>query len=209
MIALIFDTVVWALALALCLPGAVRSPARAWLAPLVIAGLLSIPLGPSSAIGALRGAFASPSVLSLILIVALAAQRAGWSVLRQGEALLIGGLAGIVGLLFYPPALGLGPVDPYAWGYGGPFLPLAAGLTALLAASTGRWVLAIGLGAALAGWRSGLLDSTNLWDYLLDPVLALGGLVGLLAGRLRANSRKRAGLNPAAARSVTKPSDAR
>lgn len=205
----LFDTMAWALALALCIPFAGRRAARAWLAPLGVAAALWIPLGDGNALAVLRGAFASPSILTLTLVAALTAQRAGWRVLRQGEACLIGLLAGGVGVCFYPPALGLGPVDPYAWGYGGPMLPLAAGGVALLAGVAGRWVLAVGIGAALVAWRAGLLASPNLWDYLLDPLLAVGGLLAAGVCVLRGSSRKRAGLSPAAAKSSTKPSDAR
>ena len=193
MIETLLDTVTWALALALCLPGRAGHPARAWLVPLAVAALLWVPLGPANALGALRGIFASPSVLSLVVVAALTARRAGWALSRPGEIGLIAGLAGACGVLFYPPALGLGPVDPYAWGYGGFALPLAVGLVALLAGWTGRWVLAVGLASALAAWRAGLMASPNLWDYLLDPVLAVGGLVGMAVCLQRAQSRKRAG----------------
>lgn len=209
MIAPLLDTLVWSLALALCLPSAGLRAARVWLAPAAIAALLWIPLGEGSAIAALRGAFASPSIVTLVLVAALTARRAGWPVLRQGEAGLIGALAGVVGVCFYPPALGLGPVDPYAWGYGGPILPLAAGLVALLAGVAGRWVLAAGLGGALVAWRAGMLVSPNLWDYLLDPLLALGGLVAAGVCALRESSRKRAGPSPAPARSSTNASGTR
>lgn len=193
MIESLLDTVTWALALALCLPARAGHPARAWLAPVAVAALLWVPLGPTNALGALRGVVASPSVLSLVVVAALTARRAGWTLARPGEIGLIAGLAGVCGVLFYPPALGLGPVDPYAWGYGGFALPLAVGVVALSAGWTGRWVLAAGLAAALAAWRAGLMASPNLWDYLLDPLLALAGVVGIAVCALRARSRKRAG----------------
>lgn len=82
----------------------------------------------------------------------------------------------IIALCFYPFALGLGMIDPYAWGYGSiPFL-IAVLFFALVCGlanwNKGVWIFAI----AIIAWAAHLHESANLWDYLLDPFLALWAL---------------------------------
>ncbi|GHU27937.1 hypothetical protein AGMMS50256_08900 [Betaproteobacteria bacterium] len=92
-------------------------------------------------------------------------------------------LIAAVSLLFYPTALGLGPLDSYECGHDEALvLPLIVGALALTA-WLARWrVSALALVLALAFWRLRMLESTNLWDYLLDPLLAFTAL-GVLAAR--------------------------
>lgn len=181
MIATVFDTLGWALALALCVPGLAGRP-RVAVAVLVAAALaISIPVADTSLIAALRGLFAGLSVATVVVLAALFAARVRCGgVFARGERGLIALLAAVTGVLFYPPVLGLGPVDPYAWGYGGLILPLLAGAAALLAWMAGVRVLALALVLALPAWRLHLLASPNLWDYLIDPMLALGALGALI-----------------------------
>lgn len=78
-----------------------------------------------------------------------------------------------VGLFFYPCALGIGMIDPYAWGYGSLlFLTAIAAIIFYLC-----WVAwyreAVILALAIVAWAFTLHESTNLWDYLLDPFLFL------------------------------------
>jgi hypothetical protein len=81
------------------------------------------------------------------------------------------------GLVLYPAALGWGSVDTYGWGWGRPPL-LAWGVAALtfvwvLRGQSGGWVLL----AACVAYHAGALESTNLWDYVVDPILFLIGLI--------------------------------
>ncbi|MDO9597571.1 MAG: hypothetical protein Q7J47_07610 [Azoarcus sp.] len=190
MIATVFDTLVWALAFSLCVPGLGGRPARAVAVLLGIALAISIPLADSSLMGALRGLFAGLSVASLVVLTALfvaRVQRGG--VFAGGERVSIAVLATVVGVLFYPLALGLGPVDPYAWGYGGATLALIAGGVGLLAWMAGLRVLVLCLVLALPAWRMQLLASPNLWDYLIDPLLAIGALIALIVMALKSARR--------------------
>ena len=79
----------------------------------------------------------------------------------------------LIALAFYPFALGLGMTDPYAWGYGSiPFFVgviLFATLCGLARWSKGVWIIAI----AIIAWAGHWHESANLWDYLLDPFLAI------------------------------------
>lgn len=84
------------------------------------------------------------------------------------------GLGG--GILLYPMALGLGEFDPYGLGFGSPRLLVPLLLFTL-------WLLhrqdrfgAI-LVACVLTYNLRLLESSNLWDYLLDPLYVGSALV--------------------------------
>ena len=194
MIPALFDSLAWACAFALCVPGLRRRPAYGAAAVLAVAALLWLPAGGISLLAVLRGAVGAASVTTAVTLAALLCARfACEGVFPRGERVLVAALAAVAGLLFYPPALGLGAIDPYAWGYGGVVMPLAVGAVALAAAASGRWTIAGALTVALAMWRLQLLESTNLWDYLIDPLLVSGGLIWLIARVWRGKAAKRAG----------------
>ena len=98
----------------------------------------------------------------------------------------------IIALCFYPFALGLGMVDPYAWGYGSiPFLAVVlffAAVCGLANWTKGVWIIAIAILAWTAHWH----ESANLWDYLLDPFLAIWAIcacIGMMYRRKRDKAR--------------------
>jgi hypothetical protein len=97
----------------------------------------------------------------------------------------------IVAIAFYPFALGLGMIDPYAWGYGSiPFfigVIVFATVCGLVNWNKGVWIFAIAIIAWVAHWH----ESTNLWDYLLDPFLAFWGMSAFF-GLLYRNRRDKA-----------------
>ena len=192
MIATVFDTLGWALAFSLCVPGLGGRPVRAVAALLGIALAISVPLADSSLIGALRGLFAGLSVATQVVLTALFVARVKrGGVFAGGERVSIAVLATAVGALFYPLALGLGPVDPYAWGYAGATLATIAGGVGLLAWLAGLRMLALCIVLALPAWRLQLLASPNLWDYLIDPLLAIGALIALILMALKSARRVR------------------
>ncbi len=86
----------------------------------------------------------------------------------------------IIAFCFYPFALGVGMMDPYGWGYGNTGFLIAVLLYALVCALTGWtkgvWIMAIAIIAWSAHWH----ESANLWDYLLDPFLAIWALIALI-----------------------------
>lgn len=98
----------------------------------------------------------------------------------------------IIAVCFYPFALGLGMIDPYAWGYGSISFLIAVLVFAVVCAlanwTKGVWIIAIAIIAWAAHWH----ESSNLWDYLLDPFLAIWALiafVGMLYRRRRDKAR--------------------
>lgn len=96
----------------------------------------------------------------------------------------------IIAICFYPFALGVGMTDPYAWGYGSiPFL-IAVLIFALVCAivnwNKGVWIFAVAIIAWAAHWH----ESTNLWDYLLDPFMAIWAITTSLGSLYRKRKDK-------------------
>jgi len=93
-------------------------------------------------------------------------------------------IVAIAGIIFYPMALGLGPVDSYSWGFLTTsshffnsllFVALIASLL-FWAFIKGNTLLLVSLVLALFSFQLGLLESKNLWDYLIDPILFIYAL---------------------------------
>lgn len=85
------------------------------------------------------------------------------------------GLA-LLALAFYVMALGASTIDPYRWGYASYGLIAAMSAIACFAWWQRAWVMAIAVALALLAWVGGWYESSNLWDYLIDPLLAVYAL---------------------------------
>lgn len=108
-------------------------------------------------------------------------------------AWVFGAMASVV---LYPSALGLGPqnFDAYAlgwpWLFWGQSLMLFGGVAVAAAVLLWRgnrfgYVLLV----TLAAYGTGFQESTNLWDYLLDPVFGAVSLLTILWRTLRRFTR--------------------
>jgi hypothetical protein len=167
----------------LSLPGIARLR-RAHPTPLLVAALVAslVPLGALPAAGYLRGIVGDLSVTTVLLLVrGLLRPLAGWAAVDARSRLALQALVVAMGLVLYPLALGLGPFDPYRLGYANPWL--LAGLLALAVVAILRrlTLVAVCLALAVLAWALGACESRNLWDYLVDPLVAAWGLVGLLS----------------------------
>lgn len=178
-------------AAALVLPGVRRLPQRVRLGLAYGAAIVSlIPFGTLPLAAYVRGGTGDLSITTQVLLVLAILRRldlmppvdAG-----RRELLLLVAVAA-VGL--YPMALGWGLFDPYRLGFGSPWL--LAVLLGLVVAAWRRQSLLIVLTIALSvlAWSEGWAESSNLWDYLLDPFLAIYAFAalfrragGALAGR--------------------------
>ena len=96
----------------------------------------------------------------------------------------------LVALAFYPLALGVSMLDPYAWGYGSIALLAAVIVTALIALLAGSNRIAIILAMAILAWSVGWHESSNLWDYILDPFLGLWAIGSLIGSAWRARAAR-------------------
>jgi hypothetical protein len=154
---------------------------------IVLTNLFFWPLGLSLELplaGYVRGAIGDLSIVTTLLL---------WSSLLPGDKttpLAFKVSIALIALGFYPFALGLGMTDPYAWGYGSIAFLVAVLCFAVICGLTnwskGVWVIAIAILAWSAHWH----ESTNLWDYVLDPILALWAIVSLITAIYRQRKEK-------------------
>ncbi len=85
----------------------------------------------------------------------------------------------LAGAALYPMALGAGPFDPYCAGWHFSWLfALLLSITFVLFFVKNRF--SVVLLATILAFDLHLLESNNLWDYLVDPILVLVALAGLI-----------------------------
>jgi hypothetical protein len=153
-----------------------------------------VPLGGGLPLAAyLRGAIGDLSVTSLLLLLLYLARLVRGvalpaPVLAGREALLA--LVAATAVVFYPLALGWGSFDPYRLGYGSYGLLAALLVLALAAAFRRASLLALAIALAVLAWSARWYASTNLWDYLLDPLLSVYAIIALAGHALRRRRRR-------------------
>ena len=146
------------------------------LAVLLLVNLFFWPLGMSLELplsAYVRGVTGELSIVTMLLL---------WSSMlpaAQKTPLGFKVVVALIAIAFYPLALGLGMLDPYVWGYGSIgfliatiFFAIACGLAGW---TKGVWILSIAIIAWTVHWH----ESANLWDYLLDPFLAIWALLAI------------------------------
>ena len=79
-------------------------------------------------------------------------------------------------LLLYPTALGWGDWDAYRAGWGSWWFLSALLVLCAVSMLLGLRVLPSLVAFALLAWSAGVMESGNLWDYLLDPWLSVFAL---------------------------------
>ena len=114
----------------------------------------------------------SMTLVALACIVSWRAQF-GFNPLDQRNVTALWVAVAAAALVLYPLALGLGDWDPYRLGWGTTGIWLG-----LLSISVVCWLVGLRLlpfliALAVLAWSTGVLESTNLWDYLIDPWLAM------------------------------------
>jgi hypothetical protein len=146
------------------------------LAVLLLVNLFFWPLGMSLELplsAYVRGVTGELSIVTMLLL---------WScVLPSAKETPLGFKlpVALIAIAFYPLALGLGMLDPYTWGYGSIGLLIAtiffAVVCGLAGWTKGVWILSFAIIAWAVHWH----ESANLWDYLLDPFLAIWALLAM------------------------------
>lgn len=140
--------------------------------------LVSIPVWGVSFSGFVRGMTGDLSIATLLLLGLSLVRSFSNRVLvedRNRNALLRAIL--IVAAVFYPLILGLGMFDPYRLGYANLWFMLALFALAIWSSLRYSTLLALSMALAVAAWSAGWYESPNLWDYLLDPWLAIYALL--------------------------------
>ena len=152
---------------------------------ITLALLVFVPLGDHHSVAtAMRGLWGDPSLTSIQLMLLCfigrtpPALRDDW---REPAILVSSGLA------LYASALGPWNMDLYRLGYQPLWLVIWFSIPGLIAwwrgSSLYLWLLVIDLLA----WRAGMIESTNFWDTLIDPLL----IVSMLAIGIRNLFRRR------------------
>jgi hypothetical protein len=154
-----------------------------WLLAAIFFAVL-LPIGDIPLAGYLRGTLGDLSITSLLLLfLALLHSIRGLSHPPDRNILLF--LTAFTAIGFYPLALGWGNFDPYRLGYGSyGFLACLLAL-ALLAALNKLPATASSIALGVLAWSSGWYESSNLWDYLLDPMVSIYALVAVTMHGIR------------------------
>jgi hypothetical protein len=146
--------------------------------PTLILGFLSvfvvvIPLGGFPLARWLISINANFSIPLTALVFSKVWENASGIRLLDRRALLSSSLFGLLaGLALYPMALGLGRFDPYefGWSFSWLFVVLMV-ITVVLLFTKDRF--GVVLVASILGYDLQVLESANLWDYLVDPFFVL------------------------------------
>ena len=110
---------------------------------------------------------------------------AGWPPAYRRARFALLAFVSAAALALYPMALGVGMLDPYRLGYGSPWLVGGLGAAALAAWFGRLEPLATCLALATLAWTLRWYESTNLWDYLLDPLVSGYALVTFAIGGVK------------------------
>ena len=157
----------------------ITRPAR-WVVVLAVFSVMWLPVGAAQlpVVAFVRG-ISSDLSTTLVALAGLSLGRRlfGWPAMARREGLALSMALAVAAAVLYPTALGWGDWDVYRPGWGSFYM-----LGTLLALSMVFWVRGLRLLPALAGlallaWTLGLMESGNLWDYLMDPWLAIWAVI--------------------------------
>jgi len=168
------------------IPAIVQLPKKHLLATLSAAFVLVLlPFGELPLAGYLRGVTGDLSITTIVVL---------WLVLLKTSKLLVIDVqqrkelmmtvAGVA-LVFYPFALGVSLEDPYRTGYGDPLLLVTLLVVALVATFRKSTLIALCTTLAVLAWAIGWYESTNLWDYLIDPFISIYAIWIFIAAKLK------------------------
>ena len=178
----------------------ITRPVR-WVVVLAVFAVMWLPVGAAQlpVVAFVRG-ISSDLSTTLVALACLSVGRRlfGWPAMARREGLALSVALAVAAAVLYPTALGWGDWDAYRPGWGSFYM-----LGTLLALSTVFWVRGLRLlpaliGLALLAWTLGLMESGNLWDYLMDPWLAIGAVIQCMNAGLVGLRRRQRLRSPAA-----------
>lgn len=152
-----------------------------WAIVLAVLGfaLLWIPVGTAQipVVAYVRGITADLSITLITLAVwRIGHLVSGWRGIAKQDQFAVMALVGAAALFLYPLALGWGDWDAYRPGWGSWGMLLTLLVLCAVCWVKGLRVIPALVALALLAWSFGLMESTNLWDYLLDPWLSIYAL---------------------------------
>ncbi len=135
----------------------------------------------------LHGIFNDLSISSLFLLSYYLLSISHYSSNEDNATKPIFYLIALIGLFFYPTALGLGSIDPYGWGFiDNPTYPFSnlifigsIALLMMMAFIKHYNLLLLCLVFATLAYPLNLLASQNIWDYYIDPLVFLYALYAI------------------------------
>lgn len=153
---------------------------------LIALGTLMIPVAGLPLARVLAAVMDHWSVPLLALLVACVGKTFfGTELLRHEDRRAMWIFGVVTGVILYPLALGIGPVDPFAYGWHfGPLFALVGIVALYLQWRQNRFGVVLLL--AIIAWLAGVAESGNLWDCLADPVfffVSIGALVASLVAK--------------------------
>jgi hypothetical protein len=149
---------------------------RGWLALALLLTVL-IPWGGLSIAEFVRGISGDLSISTLLLLLVLQFGRKTINIRPFFWLIALASLA------LYPFALGLTLFDSYRIGFGNYLFLLTILIIVLISVWRKHNLIAIVLSLAVLAWSLGYAESSNVWDYLIDPWLAIVAWVTLLRKR--------------------------
>ena len=141
--------------------------------------LLWIPAGTSGipVVAYVRGVSGDVSICLVMLAVWRICQLAlNWPAISKREQAAVMSLLAAAALFLYPLSLGWGDWDAYRPGWGSWGMLLTLLVVCAVCWVQGLRVAPALMVMALLAWSFGLMESGNLWDYLLDPWLSIHAL---------------------------------
>ena len=168
--------------------GTLFSRSRAWRA-IATAILVSLSLVPVGTVSGLTFLYSVVGPLSLATIIGCAVYIGSQLRLVPAPArhdlLYTAVVVAVLGLVLYPASMGLLRWEPYRLGFHGPWLPAVLIVVAAVAAAMRSTIVPLWIAASASAWQSSLFVSTNLWDYVIDPVVWIASLVLLAVAAVR------------------------
>ena len=159
-------------------------PSTGWI-PTIILALVSALMVSLPILGLPAGRwffslFANPSIPLTALLFSWVFKNAFQLNLLDVKAIGTGWIFSLLaGAALYPMALGAGAFDPYPAGWHFSWLFVVLLLVTVIMLSLKNRFSGVLLVTILA-FNLRLLESGNLWDYLVDPILVITSIVGLI-----------------------------
>jgi hypothetical protein len=156
---------------------------------IAIIGFTLIPINQITTTGYIRGVTGDISLVSLCwLFTAFVSKVTGKSLVSQQQRTLNVIAMGVLALVLYPATLGLVQTDPYVWGYQANNMLIALAIIAIAMWLAGNYHLTLWLSLAVLGFAFKIMESTNLWDYIIDAwlgIFVISAVIKKLVHRLR------------------------
>ncbi len=151
--------------------------------------VLWLPLGTAQLpmLAFIRGISSDLSVTLVALACLGLCQRLfGLAAPARRETTALTRVLAVAAVVLYPSALGWGDWDAYRIGWASYSLWASLLVLCVFCWAQGLRLVPLLVGLSLLAWSAGLMESANLWDYLIDPWLAIASLVQCLRSGVRA-----------------------